>query len=295
MVSRPTVSACLLTYKRAAVLPRTITDLLTQTYTDFELIINDDCSPDNTAEVCREFERADSRVRYVRNEHNLRYAGNQNAAVNRARGKYVAFIHDGDRYSPHLLQRWVEALEANPNASLVFNAVNVLDHAGEICGGIEHGYPACTAGLKFYDHMLTRLDSPIFGIVMARRDALIAAGQFDPSLPFLADVDMWFRLLLKGDIAYVPARLFAIYPREKNHPNAGVNWRIRAELAKIYRDACDRRCLRGSAEWRLRRRQVDRALMKADARSFLGSLARFRWDAALKGVPSILNRHLFNN
>jgi glycosyltransferase involved in cell wall biosynthesis len=292
MAMSPTVSACLLTYKRAAVLPRTIADLLAQTYADFELIINDDCSPDDTAEVCREFERLDPRVRYVRNERNLRYAGNQNAAVSRARGKYVAFIHDGDRYSPHLIQRWVEAIEACENASLVFNAVNVLDQAGNIYRGYDHGYAACTAGLEFYDHMLTRLDSPIFGIVMARRDALIAAGPFDLSLPVLADIDMWFRLLLKGDVAYVPERLFSIYPREDDHPNARVNWRIRAELAKIYRGACDRRFPRGSQEWRVRRRQVDRALLRADARSFAASLGRFRWGTALEGVPSILSRHI---
>jgi glycosyltransferase involved in cell wall biosynthesis len=292
MSSPPTVSACLLTYKRAPVLPRTIGDLLDQTFRDFELVINDDCSPDDTEAICREFERRDSRIRYFRNDRNLRYAGNQNAAVERARGKYVAFIHDGDRYSPRLLERWVEAMDASPSAALVFNAVNVLDHDGSVARGYDHAYDACTRGLDFYDHMLTSIHSPIFGIVMARRDALVAAGPFDPSFPVLADIDMWFRLLLHGDVAYVSERLYSIYPREADHPNARVNWGIRAELTRIYRMACDRRHPQGSSGWRRARRQVDRALLSADARDLAASFAKFRWGTAVAGVPDILRRHL---
>jgi glycosyltransferase involved in cell wall biosynthesis len=288
----PLVSACLLTYKRASVVPRTIADLLQQTFHDFELIINDDNSPDDTEAVCREFEHRDPRVRYFRNDRNLRYAGNQNVAVERSRGKYVAFIHDGDRYSPQLLERWVAAMEACPDAALVFNAVNVLDRDGNVARSYDHGYAPCTPGRDFYDHMLTTIHSPIFGIVMVRRDAIVAAGPFDLSFPILADVDMWFRLLLRGDVAYVPERLYSIYPREADHPNARVNWRIRAELARIYRMACDRRHGRGSPAWRQVRRQVDRALLKADARDLAVALAKFRWGTAAAGVLAVLRRHL---
>jgi len=281
-----------LTFRRAEVLARTIGDLLNQTYSDFELVINDDCSPDGTASVCSEFARMDSRVRYFRNERNLRYAGNQNAAVARARGKYVAFLHDGDRYAPQLLERWVAAMEAFPTAGLVFNAVNVLDRDGNIARSHDHGYKPSTAGLDFYDHMLSSLSSPIFGIAMARRDVLLGSGPFDETLPTLADIDMWFRLLQRADVAYVPERLYSIYPREVDHPNARVNWAIRDELARIYRTACDRRHSRRCPAWRQARRHVDAALLKADARDFAVSLAKFRWGTAIAGVPSFFRRHL---
>lgn len=287
-----TVSACLLTYKRAGVLPRTINDLLAQSFTDFELVVNDDCSPDETGRICAEFAAKDSRVRYCRNERNLRYAGNQNAAVARARGKYVAFLHDGDRYSPQLLERWVAAMEACPQAALVFNAVNVLDREGEVVRGHDHGYPPCTPGYEFYDHMLTSIHSPIFGIVMARRDALLAAGPFDESLPVLADIDMWFRLLHRGNVAYVPERLYSIYPREADHPNARVNWAIRDELTRIYRTACDRRHSPGSPEWRGARRALDRALLRADCRDMAVSVAKLRWATAVAGIPQLFRRHV---
>jgi glycosyltransferase involved in cell wall biosynthesis len=288
----PLVSACLLTYNRAIVLPRTIEDILSQTFGDFELVINDDRSSDHTEEVCRSYAARDPRIRYFRNDTNLRYAGNQNAAVARARGKYVAFLHDGDRYSPRLLQEWTAALEAHPSAGLVFNAINILDRDGEITRGIDHGYSACTAGLTLYDEMLGELDSPIFGIVMARRQALLDAGPFDTSLPVLADVDMWFRLLRHHDVCYVAERLYSIYPREEDHPNARVNWRIRDELARIYQRACDRRFSAGSRAWRSQRRRVDRNLLRADCRSIASSLLRLRWQLATRGILDTASRCL---
>jgi glycosyltransferase involved in cell wall biosynthesis len=286
----PLVSACLLTYKRANVLPRTIEDILSQTFGDFELVINDDRSPDNTEEVCRSYAARDPRIRYFRNDTNLRYAGNQNAAVARARGKYVAFLHDGDRYSPRLLQEWTAALEAHPSAGLVFNAVNVLGRDGEIAGGFDHGYSICTPGLQLYDEMLGRLDSPIFGIVMARRQALLDAGPFDTSLPVLADIDMWFRLLRHHDVCYVAERLYSIYPREEDHPNAYVNWRIRDELAHIYRRACSGRFPAGSREWRATRRRVDLDLLRTDCRLLASCLVRRRWKLAAQGVSATASR-----
>lgn len=291
-MTTPLVSACLLTYKRAHVLPRTLGDLLGQTFGDFELIINDDNSPDNTEAVCLEFERRDSRVRYCRNERNLRYAGNQNAAVERATGKYVAFLHDGDRYSPALLERWVDAMERHPSAGIVFNAVNLLGRDGEVNGGHDHGYPEVMKGLDLYDAMLASLGSPIFGIVMVRREALVAAGAFDVTLPVLADVDMWFRLLRNHDAAYVAERLYSIYPREEDHPNSRVNWRIRDELARIYRAACDRRHPRGSSDWRAAHRRLSRLLLQADVRGLAASLARGRWAVFCEGVPQVTRRSL---
>lgn len=284
------MSACLLTYKRAAVLPRTIGDILAQTFTDFELVINDDASPDDTEGVCRGFELADPRVRYCRNPTNLRYAGNQNAAVERARGKYVAFLHDGDRYAPTLLERWVAALERHPSAGIVFNAVDLLSRDGTLAGGYDHGFPELLPGRELTDRMLGSLGSPIFGIVMVRRDALVAAGRFDESLPVLADVDMWFRILAAHDAAYVPERLYAIYPRETDHPNARVNWRIRDELARIYRAACDRRHPRGSVEWRGAHRRLGRLLLRADLRGLAVSAAKLRLPLVWEGIPEVARR-----
>jgi glycosyltransferase involved in cell wall biosynthesis len=284
----PLVSVCLLTYKRAAVLPRTIGDILGQTFQDFELVINDDRSPDDTQAICEHFATTDPRIRYFRNASNLRYAGNQNAAAARARGRYIAYLHDGDRYRPDLLQSWVNTLEQHPTAAIAFNSVALLNDQGEPGEVIGHGYPPLINGLSLYDEMLRSLGSPIFGIVMLRRDSLTEAGQFDTSFPVLADVDMWFRLLRHHDAAYVPEPLYAIYPREEDHPNRAINWKIKDELVSIYRQACDRRHAPKSAAWRKQRAHLERLFRGSDLRGIASCVKHRRFSDASIGLLALI-------
>jgi glycosyltransferase involved in cell wall biosynthesis len=233
-MNAPTVSLCLLTYKRAGVLPRSIESLLAQTFGDFELVINDDCSPDDTEAVCRAYAARDSRVRYFRNERNLRYAGNQNAAVSRARGEFIAFVHDGDVYRADMVEKWVASLRAHPSAGIVFNAVRIIEEHGVPASTVVHDYPPLIPGRQLGHEMLSRTDSPIFGIVMTRAAALRGAGSFDEAFPFLADVDMWFRILLQHDAAYVAEPLYDVMPRERGHANRRINWGIIREQDTIH-------------------------------------------------------------
>jgi len=232
--SLPFVSICLLTYKRADLLPRSLDSLLEQTYSNFELIINDDCSPDLTEAIGRAYEQKDTRVRYFRNERNLRYAMNQNAALSRARSDYVAIVHDGDVYRSDLIEKWTEALFAHPSAALVFNAVEAMDLESKVVTTFRHPYPPLISGPLLLQEMLQRLDSPIFGIVMLRKTCVEAVGPFDASLPTLADIDMWMRLLAQYDAAYISEPLIRIAAREVDHHNRAGNWGVRAEHEQIY-------------------------------------------------------------
>lgn len=239
----PRVSLCLLTYRRASILPRTLDSLLAQTHGDFELIINDDCSPDETESIAREYARRDPRVRYHRNPRNLRYAGNQNAAVRRAGCDYVGIVHDGDLYRADLLEQWTRALLRAPSAALVFNNAGRLDSHGRIVAYWQpSAYESVVAGRSLLDELLRLPGSPIFGIAMVRRSRVLEAGPFDPRLPVLADLDMWMRLLLRYDAAYVPEPLYAIAPREADHQNRFVNWRVRREQELIHALNYRRRC-----------------------------------------------------
>jgi hypothetical protein len=270
----PKVSLCLLTYKRASVLPRTLDLLLAQSHENFELIINDDCSPDNTEEVCREYERRDSRVRYFKNKKNLRYAGNQNAALCRAGTDYVGIVHDGDVYRPDMVEQWTRALVEYPRAALVFNATSSLDERGNVAMVYRHPYPAIMPGRQLLREMLQQWTSPIFGIVMIRRAFAMAAGPFDPRLPLLGDIDMWMRLLRQHDVAYVNEPLFAAYPRESDHTNTFRNVGVLAELELIlalnYRRWQAERDPATPAPWRvaapLWRTRIERLLLALRAR-----------------------------
>src|SRR5262249_19075696 len=115
----PTVSFIVLCYKLAHLLPECVSSILSQTYDDFELLVMDDCSPDNTAEVAKSF--GDPRVKYIRNQRNLGVLGNENEGVRLSRGKYVWIISADDYLRrPYITQRYVELMEKNPRVGYAF-------------------------------------------------------------------------------------------------------------------------------------------------------------------------------
>src|ERR1700694_558811 len=124
--SAPKVSVILTTFNRASVLGQTIEDILNQTFSDFELLIADDCSSDDTRDVCAGYAKQDKRIRYQRNQVNRGMPDNLNLAIQASVGEYVANLHDGDKYDQTLLEKWKEALDRAPNAAFVFNQYRVI-------------------------------------------------------------------------------------------------------------------------------------------------------------------------
>jgi glycosyltransferase involved in cell wall biosynthesis len=214
---RPTVSVCLTTWNRAAMLPTTLESILGQDFDDFELIVSDDCSADDTPEACRSYEARDKRVRYYRNPEPLGMPGNLNAAIARARGRYIANLHDGDVFRRDLISQWKAALEAVPTAAFVFNAYRTVSE-----NGAERVYrePFKTRvpGEQIALHYFETFSSCVWGTVMSRAEAYDRAGGFDPAYGFISDVEMWLRLAHAGDVAYVPEPLITLGPRPVDHP-----------------------------------------------------------------------------
>ncbi len=286
----PRVSICLLTYNRARSLPATLDSLLTQSHGDFELIINDDQSLDNTEEVCRAYERRDSRIRYVKNAVNLRYANNQNAALLQATTEYVAIVHDGDIYRPDLIEKWTRALVEQPTAALVFNSLEVMDEDGKVVNVYRHSYGSLIKGTALFDDMIRRPDSPIFGVVMVRKSCVFMVGPFDPRISTLADIDMWLRLLLRYDAAYIAEPLFRVAPREVNHHNTYANWDIRRQHELIYALNSVRRYPGNMIETIRLRRQIAPMIWKMRCTALLVCLRHGRVKAFVDGLVFVFQR-----
>ncbi len=217
------VSICLTTYNRASVLPSTLNSLLAQSFADFELIISDDCSTDRTAEICREYEAMDHRVKYFRNSNNLKMPGNLNAAIGRARGAYIANVHDGDIYRHDLIEKWKERLDDVSDALFVFNAYDAVNPDGSH-KLYREPFEFKVPGVHIAKVYFRSLACCVWGTVMARSTAYSHLGLFDPSFGFISDVDMWLRLARGRDVAYVAEPLITVTPRESNHPFANYSW-----------------------------------------------------------------------
>lgn len=109
-MSTPTVTFVVPSYRLGHFLAECVNSVLSQTYSDWEMLIMDDCSPDNTGEVASSFR--DPRVKYIRNEHNLGLVKNFNKGIGSSRGKYVWIISADDYLRrPYTLERYVELME----------------------------------------------------------------------------------------------------------------------------------------------------------------------------------------
>jgi glycosyltransferase involved in cell wall biosynthesis len=116
-----------------------ITSVLGQTCADLELIIQDNASTDRTAEICRQFQAMDPRIRYYRNPRNLGAAPNYNLAYNLARGRYFKWLAHDDRLQPGFLQAAVSTLEERPDAVLCNSVVRYIGAEGEFIGLYDSG------------------------------------------------------------------------------------------------------------------------------------------------------------
>ncbi|HXF41557.1 MAG TPA: glycosyltransferase [Blastocatellia bacterium] len=125
----PKVSVCIPTYNTARYLADAIDSVLAQEFTDFELVICDNASTDETPEICRRY--TDSRIRYVRFAELTNQAGNFNRCLNEARGEFITLLHADDYFLPGFLADRVNRLDEQSEVGFVFGAVQVVDSEGD--------------------------------------------------------------------------------------------------------------------------------------------------------------------
>lgn len=216
----PKVSVVLVCYNRGKFLPKTLDSILGQTYKDFELIVSDDCSTDDTPNIVKAYSNRDTRIRYRCNSKNLGMPRNLIAGISETCGGYIAILHDGDLYSPELLEEWKNALDQHPSAAFVFNAYRCLDREGNTKRIFEENLPKCFSGHRLLEQIYFKrwnFSSPVWGTVMVRRQAYEAVGRLDHRFGFYADVDMWMKMAEHFDVCYV-AEPFISLPSRKRMP-----------------------------------------------------------------------------
>ena len=112
----PVISVIMTAYNREKYIAEAIESVLASTYENFELIIVDDGSKDNTVKIAKEYERKDNRVKVYENENNLGDYPNRNQAAIYAKGKYLKYVDSDDTIYPEGLNYCVESMEAHPDA-----------------------------------------------------------------------------------------------------------------------------------------------------------------------------------
>ena len=198
----PKLTVAIPTYRGTQFLGDAMASVLRQTFQDFELLVINDNSPDDTEAVVHGFD--DPRVRYVRNPGNLGPQGNWNRCLDLARGHYFKLLPHDDLLMPTCLARQVSVLDADraEQVALVFSAREVLAPDGRVL--MRRGYPGAGEGrIDGRDVMRScvRRGTNLVGepgAVMFRKALADRVGHFDATNPYVIDLDYWFRLLVHG-------------------------------------------------------------------------------------------------
>ena len=182
--NKPLVSVVMLTYKRADIVPHAIESILAQTNPDFELIILNDGSPDNTDEVIKKYQ--DKRIRYYKNKENKGIAYSRNKAASLARGKYIMIMDDDDISLPNRIEKQAQYMEAHPEITVL--AGQIKDYPRTVPEN-----PDIIASELIQWNMLGNAN-----IMYRHQFAKDHHIKYDENIPYGEDWHYWVQMLLSG-------------------------------------------------------------------------------------------------
>lgn len=202
----PKVSIIVPTYNRGHFLERTIENVQKQTINDWELLIIDDGSNDNTKDIVEGFIKNDNRVKYFYQENSGGPASPKNIGLEKATGEYVAFLDSDDEWFPLKLEKQLNLFETSDNKKLgVVTCFLYIkeDKTGEIISSHNKLYKG-----EVRDKLMNYNFPVTSSCIMTKLSILKEAGLFDPRFKVSDDWDMWLRISILGyEFDFVPEYL----------------------------------------------------------------------------------------
>lgn len=195
------ISVVLPTYNRSKYLPKSIDSILSQTFSDFELIIVDDCSSDDTEKIAREYELKDSRITVIRNDVNRKLPASLNIGFAKASGDYLTWTSDDNMYKPDAFRIMLSYLERH-QVPLVCADMEIID---------EKDTKANTEFMKDYhfDESKIYFENIVRGCFLYKHDILERVGFYNENLFGLEDYEYWVRIYKEyGKIGYIDECLY---------------------------------------------------------------------------------------
>jgi glycosyltransferase involved in cell wall biosynthesis len=207
----PRASVLITTFNRADLVREAIDSILAQTFTDFELVVVDDCSTDDTAGVLAGY--LDPRVRVIRNRSNLGIAATRNVGWAACTGEFIALLDSDDRSHPERLARQVTYLESRPSAVAVATTHDMLID-GKVHPG-EDRFPACGFTPALQRWVLLVGNPFTYSTMMVRRPPIGGKLQcfVDEEFACIDDWELYHRLATTGDIGIIrdPLTIYRIH------------------------------------------------------------------------------------
>ena len=206
----PKVSILIPVYNGEQFLPECLDSILAQDYSSTEILIADDGSKDRSLDIIKNHAAKEPRIRWWQNPRNLGQTENHNACLREARGEFIKFVHQDDKFlSVSAVSKLAAALTENPAAALAGSASDVIDEQSQLLerrrkfkAGIWNGKETV---LATYEAVGNPIGEPT--VVMFRQAQAIEG--FSHEYRQLWDLEMWCRLLERGDFVYLAEPLCA--------------------------------------------------------------------------------------
>lgn len=224
----PKVSIVLPSYNGARFLNKSVESIINQSFTDWELVIVDDCSTDNTLKIAKSFAKRDPRISVIHNEPNKKLPASLNVGFDAARGEYLTWTSDDNIAKKNWLSTLVDYMDKNPDVDMVAATMDYIDEDGKFLfktlpqkSPIALGYK-CNVGAAF----------------MYRRKIADVVGKYDEDAFCAEDYDYWCRVALAGRLDYIPDNIYE-YRTNSQSLTALQQPRIRQKTAIVqnkYRD-----------------------------------------------------------
>ena len=241
----PKVSIVLPNYNYARYLDERIQSLLKQTYKDFELIIVDDASTDNSLEVINKY-TDDKRVKthFFTQNSGLPYK-RWNDGADFAEGDYILFAGADDTCAPTLLEKLVEKLEAHPNVGIAYTQSWEIDSQGKTIRDLKihtddldrerWRNDFVNDGRNECCYLIVKNIIPNASGVLMRREKFEKAGRFDEKLRLVADWMLWAKILLGSDVAFIaePLNCWRTHPQTVRSNSQRVGQHILEEIKVV--------------------------------------------------------------
>jgi glycosyltransferase involved in cell wall biosynthesis len=204
----PLVSIILPTYNGARYLGEAIESCLAQTYQNWELILVDDWSSDAVPEIIAGYVSRDPRIRSIRHDTNKKLPAALNTGHAAARGQYLGWTSDDNRYLPEAIEEMVRFLEQHPHVGMVYTDCVVIDEEGRYVGD----YPAKPASRLAYENALS-------ACFMYRRTVYDTIGPYDAAQFLAEDYDYWLRVYRNFELAPLHKVLYEYRRHEQSLTN----------------------------------------------------------------------------
>lgn len=233
----PKVSVVIPTYNRGKYLGDAVRSVLAQSFIDFEVIVIDDGSTDDTDAVIKEIH--DNRLIYERQANRGR-SNARNHALRIARGAYITFLDSDDLYLPDKLQLQVSYLDNHPSVGMIYTSALCINDLGV---ALSHSYEATVSGHIYNEIAFFTPVTITLPTVMVRREVFDRVGGFDEQMHRFEDTDMWRRIAKYYWIEAIPEYTCALRTHGDNSLAAQDPDYIKIALnyyaSKIIREDCE--------------------------------------------------------